>query len=107
MSIVTKYSNTFLLACVFCLLHKNVSAQVLTKSQKATLKKMIAVPDVVGLQLEDAKILLDEYGIGIGAIVGPADSSYFYIYRQYPSAYNKNGTINNIREGQVVDIWIG
>jgi hypothetical protein len=56
---------------------------------------------------KNAKILLGEHGIGIGAIVGPADSSYFYIYRQYPSIYKKNGTINYIRKGQLVDVWIG
>ena len=107
MSVVNKCFKTILLACLLCFLHENGSAQHLTKSQKDTSKKMIAVPDLVGLQLEDAKILLGEYGIGIGAIVGPADSSYFYIYRQYPSTYKKNGTINYIRKGQLVDVWIG
>lgn len=106
MRLVIKCLKAFLLIYLLWFLDNSVSAQVLTKNQKDSSKKMIEVPNIVGLQLRHAKILLFQHGIGIGAIVGPFDSSNFYVYRQYPSPYKKNGNHNYIQKGQLIDIWV-
>lgn len=63
----------------------------------------IAVPQLIGLQVADARVLLEQYGLNLGAIVknpDVTDVDNAYIYRQEPMP----GT-GRIRAGQLIDVW--
>lgn len=67
--------------------------------------EMMAVPKLIGLQVADARVLLEQYGLNLGAIVpnsldvrGLDDA---YIYRQEPMPGS-----GRIRSGQLIDVWV-
>ena len=73
----------------------------------------LAVPDLIGLTIEQAKQYLSGDNIGIGVILtegAVSDTASAYIVRQNPepTALLPTGeTVNNrIRAGQMMDIWI-
>ncbi len=73
----------------------------------------LAVPDLIGLTIEQAKQYLSGDNIGIGVILtdgAVSDTANAYIVRQNPepTAVLPTGeTVNNrIRAGQMMDIWI-
>ena len=64
----------------------------------------ISVPHLVGLQVADARVLLEQYGLNLGAIVKNPDVSDIdnaYIYRQEPIP-----GAGRIRAGQLIDVWV-
>lgn len=67
-----------------------------------------AVPGIVGMLFEQAKILLESNGISIGAIVadGITDILNAYIYKQNPEEYDEQGRRLKIRSGQMMDVWL-
>lgn len=70
---------------------------------------VILVPNLIGLTLSEARILLEQYGLGFSAIVpspGVTDKDNAYIYRQEPNRYAEDGTRLRIRSGQLMDVWI-
>ena len=73
----------------------------------------LAVPDLVGLTVSQAKEYLSGDNIGIGVIItsGPvSDTSGAYIIKQNPAPVSQLATgetvHNRIRAGQLMDIWV-
>ena len=64
----------------------------------------ISVPKLIGLQVADARVLLEQYGLNLGAIVRNPDVTDVddaYIYKQEPM----HGA-GRIRAGQLIDVWV-
>jgi eukaryotic-like serine/threonine-protein kinase len=64
----------------------------------------IEIPKLIGLQLADARVLLEQLGLTIGAPVknsDVADIENAYIYRQEPMPGK-----GRIRAGQMIDVWL-
>lgn len=64
----------------------------------------ISVPPLVGLQVADARVLLEQYGLNLGAIVknpDVTDVDNAYVYRQEPMP-----GAGRIRAGQLIDVWV-
>jgi beta-lactam-binding protein with PASTA domain len=69
----------------------------------------LPVPDLFAMSYEEATALLEANKIMLGSIVQDGnvqDTGAAYIFRQQPQRYNDDGTINRIRQGQMIDIWI-
>ncbi len=69
----------------------------------------IVVPSLLGLTVTEAKVVLDENGVYLGAILadtGVSDTAAAFIYRQNPEKMTDNKLLNYIRPGQVMDIWV-
>lgn len=66
------------------------------------------VPDLFGMTLGDAKVLLEGNGLSFGAINPPnvKDSLSAYIYKQIPARMGYDNKLNRIHQGQLMDIWI-
>ncbi len=68
-------------------------------------EEQITVPKLVGLQLADARVLLEQLGVNLGAITQDPDVRDIenaYIYKQAPTA-----GAGKIRPGQLIDVWLG
>jgi len=66
--------------------------------------EMIAVPKLIGLQLADVRVLLEQLGVNLGALVkdpNVTDIESAYIYRQEPAP-----GAGRIRPGQLIDVWL-
>ena len=64
----------------------------------------ISVPRLVGLQVADARVLLEQYGLNLGSIVknpDVVDIDNAYIFRQEPMP-----GAGRIRAGQLIDVWV-
>ncbi len=71
--------------------------------------KEFSVPVITGMVFSDAKRILEENGIVIGAIVTDAnvtDTSGAWIYRQNPERFDDEKRIQKIRSGQTIDVWL-
>ena len=71
--------------------------------------KQFAVPAIVGLQFYEAKEILNEKGISIGAIVPDADvkdTLNAWIYRQNPPRFDEDKTMLFMHSGQTMDVWL-
>ncbi len=69
----------------------------------------IAVPTLVGLTYNEAKILLEANGLIAGSVVpdpSVKDTSNSYVYRQSPQDKDVQGRRYRIRSGQMVDLWL-
>lgn len=69
----------------------------------------ILVPGLTGLTLQEAKILLEENGIGLAAIIADPDvqdSASAFVYRQNPPRLTENKLPVYIQSGQLMDLWI-
>jgi beta-lactam-binding protein with PASTA domain len=67
------------------------------------------VPSITGMRFCDARAMLAEYGISIGAIVpdpNVEDTCNGYIYRQNPERFDEDKRIQRIRSGQTMDVWL-
>lgn len=66
------------------------------------------VPDIIGKTFADAKSLLEEHGLGIGAINAPGieDTANAYIYQQLPERFDEEKKFRYIRTGQLMDVWL-
>ncbi|MCX6317807.1 MAG: PASTA domain-containing protein [Bacteroidetes bacterium] len=72
-------------------------------------EKDFAVPVITGMKFGEAKEMLEEYGILIGAIVADADVTdtlNSYISRQNPERFDDEKRIQHIRSGQTMDVWV-
>jgi eukaryotic-like serine/threonine-protein kinase len=68
-----------------------------------------AVPALQGLTLAEAKKIMDENYLMLASVIadkGVKDSNSAFIYRQNPPRFNEDGSVNYMRQGQVVDLWI-
>ena len=69
----------------------------------------ILVPEMIGLTFEEAKIILQENGILLGAVVTDADvvdSAAAFIWKQNPPRYDDQKEPVYIKPGQLMDLWI-
>ena len=69
----------------------------------------MAVPKLVGLTLSDVKILLEQDGLALGAIVPDAsvrDMENAYVIKQNPMPRTPDGSSIRIRPGQLIDLWL-
>ena len=67
------------------------------------------VPAVLGMTFGEAKLLLEQNGLLLGAVVVDgiiADSSTAFIIKQHPAIKDEEGKPMLIRGGQLVDLWI-
>ena len=67
------------------------------------------VPDLFGMNYEEAMTLLEANGITLGSVITGGsiqDTGSAFVFRQQPERYNENGALNRIRRGQMIDIWI-
>jgi beta-lactam-binding protein with PASTA domain len=69
----------------------------------------IMVPDLVGMTYEEAKIILDENGIILGAVIADqdvTDTAASYIWKQVPPRFNDQKEPVYIQPGQLLDLWL-
>ncbi|HRN55264.1 MAG TPA: PASTA domain-containing protein [Agriterribacter sp.] len=67
------------------------------------------VPDLFGMNYEEAVTLLEANGIIPGSVIPDGaieDRNASFVFRQQPERYNENGVLNRIRRGQMIDVWI-
>jgi hypothetical protein len=67
------------------------------------------MPKLVGLPLAEARILLEQYGLILGAQIpsaGVTNLESAFIYRQNPQPKTPDGVQIRIRPGQMVDVWV-
>jgi eukaryotic-like serine/threonine-protein kinase len=68
-----------------------------------------AVPALQGLTLAEAKKIMDENYLMLASVIadnGVKDTTAAYVYRQNPPRFNEDGSVNYMRQGQVVDLWV-
>lgn len=69
----------------------------------------IPVPQLVGLTVSEARVLLQSQGIVLASIIGTGnvqDTATAFVYRQNPDTKDYQGNNNYIQPGQTMDIWI-
>ncbi len=69
----------------------------------------IPVPDLSGLTFEEAKILLEQQGILLGAVFPDADvtdTTSAFIWKQVPPVVNEQKEAIMIKPGQLMDLWL-
>ena len=67
------------------------------------------VPDLLGMNYEEARILIEAQGLSLGSRMfdsGIRDSASAFIYRQSPAPRTPDGLKVRIRAGQMIDIWL-
>ncbi|MFT3981827.1 MAG: PASTA domain-containing protein [Ferruginibacter sp.] len=67
------------------------------------------VPDLVGMPLGEAKLILEQNGITLAAIVADAgitDTLNAYVYKQNPPRFTEDKQAVFVQSGQVMDVWI-
>ena len=67
------------------------------------------VPDLFGMNYDEAITLLEANGIIPGSVIQDGsiqDTGSSFIFRQQPERYNESGSLNRIRRGQMIDVWI-
>jgi beta-lactam-binding protein with PASTA domain len=67
----------------------------------------LEVPDLVGLTLGEAKVIIESNGFNPGSILpeGSTDPNLF-VYLQKPVHLTSSGNVNKLRQGQVIDVWV-
>lgn len=68
----------------------------------------MSVPDLIGMNYEEAKVLLDAQGLSGLVIVDPGvkDTVNSFVYKQSPMPKTQDGAKLRIRQGQMIDIWL-
>ena len=69
----------------------------------------MAVPKLIGLTYDEAKILLETNGLIVGSVIPDPlvkDTSSAYIYKQSPLSRTEDGFRVRIRPGQMIDVWL-
>ena len=69
----------------------------------------ILVPNLVGLTFDEAKILLQDEGILLGAIIPETDvkdTAHAFIWKQAPPQFDELKQPIYIKSGQLLDVWI-
>lgn len=72
-------------------------------------EESILVPDLVGLTFGEAKTILDQNGIILGAAItdpGVVDTASAFVWKQVPPRFNDDKQPLYIRQGQLMDLWI-
>lgn len=69
----------------------------------------IIVPDLLGLTLGEAKLILEQNGINLAAVIADgaiSDTLGAFVFKQSPNRYNDLSQPNYIKAGQLIDVWI-
>lgn len=69
----------------------------------------LLVPELTGLRYDSAKALLEQNGIGIGALIlegNVTDTAAAYIIRQNPEVKDAEDVPQYIQSGQLMDLWL-
>lgn len=72
-------------------------------------EQRIMVPDLLGMSLGDAKLILEQNGIGLAALVaegGITDTLAAFVYKQNPPRFTEQNQAVYIQSGQLMDLWI-
>ena len=67
------------------------------------------VPDLIGMTLGEAKLILEQNGIGLAAIISEgsiSDTLSAYIFKQNPPRFTEQNQAVFIQSGQLMDLWI-
>ena len=70
---------------------------------------LFSVPDITGMTLMDAKILIDSLGLILGPIIPTGDITdtlNSFIWKQNPERFDDFKKLQRIRTGQMMDVWI-
>jgi beta-lactam-binding protein with PASTA domain len=73
------------------------------------LQEEIPVPALLGMTFSEAKLLLEQNGLLLGAVVVDGvvgDSSNAFVIKQHPPMKSEEGSVMVIRGGQIMDLWI-
>ena len=73
------------------------------------LQEEMPVPALLGMTFSEAKLLLEQNGLLLGAVVVDGmvgDSSSAFVIKQHPPLKNEEGNVMVIRGGQIMDLWI-
>lgn len=71
--------------------------------------RAFAIPNLIGLTTQQAKVLLESKNIILASIIpmpDVKDTANAFVYRQSPNRFDDEGNLISIRAGQVMDIWI-
>lgn len=69
----------------------------------------IPVPDLVGMRVDEARVMLEVNGILLASIIGSGliqDTANAYVYKQNPEVRDFQDNRLYIQPGQTMDIWI-
>ncbi len=69
----------------------------------------ILMPDLLGMTLAQAKLVLDEAGLGLAAVIseaGTKDTLAAFVYKQNPPRFTEQNKGVYIQSGQLVDLWV-
>ena len=69
----------------------------------------MAVPKLIGLTYDEAKILLETNGLIVGSVIPDPlvkDTASAFIYKQSPLSRTEDGFKVRIRPGQMIDVWL-
>jgi eukaryotic-like serine/threonine-protein kinase len=69
----------------------------------------MAVPKLIGLTYDEAKILLETNGLIVGSVIPDPlvkDTANAFIYKQSPLSRTEDGFQVRIRPGQMIDVWL-
>ncbi len=69
----------------------------------------VPVPELIGLRYSEAKVLLEQSGILLGALVldqEVTDTANAFIWKQTPPTINDLGETMLIQPGQLLDLWL-
>ena len=72
-------------------------------------EQRILVPSLVGMTYGEAKLLLEQEGISIGALIpdaGIRDTLAAFVYKQSPPRFTEDRRPVYIQSGQLMDLWI-
>jgi beta-lactam-binding protein with PASTA domain len=71
--------------------------------------EQVPVPNLLGLTMEEARIVLEQNGLILGALVadpGISDTATSFVYQQSPATNSEDGQPILIQAGQLMDLWI-
>lgn len=68
----------------------------------------INVPDLIGMNYDEARALLDAQGLSGLVLANPnvRDTAAAFVYKQNPQPRTEDGARLRIRPGQMIDIWL-
>ncbi|MFL5744506.1 MAG: PASTA domain-containing protein [Niastella sp.] len=64
------------------------------------------VPDLFGMTLNEAKVILESNGLTLGTIQPTGADPNGYVYKQDPTRLTISGNVNKIKQGQFIDLWV-
>jgi beta-lactam-binding protein with PASTA domain len=72
-------------------------------------QELIAVPSLLGLTLSEAKIVIEQNGLILGAVIpdqGITDTANAFVYQQNPPKFNSDKEPVHVQSGQLMDLWV-